>query len=210
MLLLGAVAYLTSAGVALASGIAAWLGVTFLFLATAAAANARIAILASRAFPSVQLLDRVLTPLPANPICREVIIVQTEGDRYVLRKAMHSLAPGWMPVSGCPLQGAAGQSTARLAPSVATDNSEIAWQGEIVMPRVQLAALAAEYCAVRALLRFARAPWVVRDGPGWIVGDLRFDRGPGLGFAAVRVSPSQDECPTLMPAWLPPRSDLLR
>jgi inner membrane protein len=210
ILLLGAVGSLAPVPVALATGIAAWLGVTVMFFATAAAANARIALLTSRAFPTAHTLDRILTPLPANPICREVLIVQTEGDSYVLRTALHSIAPGWIPAADCPPQVAPGQSTARLAPATTASDSEIAWRGEIVLPRAQLAALAAKYCTVRALLRFARAPWAVRDGPGWIVGDLRFDREPGLGFAEFRVTPSRDECPTVIPVWLPPRSDLLR
>jgi inner membrane protein len=83
------------------------------------------------------------------------------------------------------------------------------WQGEIDLPRTSLPALSDEFCAVRALLRFARAPWLVADNDGWIVGDLRYDREPGLGFAEVHVGPHQDECPRHVPDWTPPRADLL-
>jgi inner membrane protein len=42
-----------------------------------------------------------------------------------------------------------------------------------------------------------------------VVGDLRYDREPELGFAEVEVGPSADECPRFRPPWVPPREDLL-
>ncbi len=209
ILLLGAIGRLASARTALTAGVATWLGLTAMFFQTASVADAGIAELAARAFPGARTLDRVLTPLPANPICREVFIMQTEADRYVVRKAMHSIVPGWIAAVECPSRAAASDSTARLAATAAPDSDEIAWLGEVSLPRGELAGLSAQFCAVRALLRFARTPWVSADGAGWIVGDLRYDREPDLGFAEVRVAPGQDECPAVTPRWLPPRSDLL-
>jgi inner membrane protein len=210
MLLLGAAGRLASERVALASGIVTWLALTAMFFVSTSIADARIAALALHAFPTAHTLDRVLTPLPVNPICRDVLIVQTEGDRFVIRKAVHSIAPGWMPVGDCPSQARQGQSTARLRPTPAASDREISWLGEIGMPRGQLAELSSEFCAVRSLLHFARAPWVSAAGPGWIVGDLRYDREAGLGFAEIYVAPASDECPSFIPAWIPPRTDLLR
>jgi inner membrane protein len=122
-----------------------------------------------------------------------------------------SLAPGWIPAERCahlsPLGTAA---TAQLAPVVqATKTDEVAWIGELAIPAELLADLASNCCAVDALLQFARAPWAASKDDGWVVGDLRYDQEPGLGFAEVEVGPSEDGCPRLPAPWVPPRQDLL-
>ena len=83
------------------------------------------------------------------------------------------------------------------------------WIGELSLPAALPATLAQEYCAVGALMQFARVPWAAAQGDGWVVGDLRYDREPELGFAEVEVGPATDECPRRRPPWVPPREDLL-
>ena len=97
---------------ALASGIGVWLAVTALFLATSRLADARAAAHAARF--SVATLDRVLTPLPVNPLCWELMLVQTAGDRYFLRRAMLSLAP---PAPPSATRWSSGSVSRRLADS---------------------------------------------------------------------------------------------
>ena len=80
---------------------------------------------------------------------------------------------------------------------------------ELTVPAGLFATLADDYCAVDALLQFARAPWAERKGDGWVVGDLRYDQEPGLGLAEVEVGPGRDQCPRLPAPWTPPRDDLL-
>ena len=70
------------------------------------------------------------------------------------------------------------------------------------------ATLARDHCAVAALFQFARVPYAVPRDDGWLVGDLRYDREPGLGIAEIEVGPAADECPTPAVPWVPPRQDL--
>jgi inner membrane protein len=199
------------ARVALAAGVTAWLAITATFVVTSRTAESRFEALLADRFPQVRTLEVVLTPMPADPVCREVLAVQTSGDQYVVRRAFHSLAPGWIPAARCAelYPGGSSDPTARLTPIAQPSTGEVNWAGEIVLPATLLADLGSEYCAVGALLQFARAPWAVPKGDGWIVGDLRFDREPGLGLAEVEVSPGNDECPSLPAPWVPPREDLL-
>ena len=199
----------SSARVALASGLAAWLVLTAMFVATGRMADARVdAVLADR-FPAARTLDTVLTPMPGNLVCREMMTAQLEENRYVVRSGIHSLLPGWMPADECAQLRLSGTPTAPLAPTPPALTDEVVWIGELSVPQQVPASLAQDYCAVDALLQFARVPWAVPQGDGWLVGDLRYDREPELGFAEIEVSPSEEECPGLRPPWIPPRQDLL-
>lgn len=197
------------ARLALASGVGAWLLLTAGFFASGNAADARINLILGQTFPGTRTLDRVLTPMPVNPFCREVFLVQIDGDRYVVRKATHALLPGWLPAQNCPQRTLGGESTAPVQPMSAPSSDEIAWGGELSMSRDLPATLARDYCAVRALLQFARVPWFAAHEDGWLVGDLRYDREPELGMAEVEVGPGMDECPRRIPPWVEPRKDLL-
>ena len=206
---LAALGRYSSARVALTGGIAAWLVVTAVFVGTGRLANAQVDTLLADRFPTARTLDTVLTPTPANPVCREVLTVQLDGDRYVARSGFHSLAPAWIPADRCAQLGLNGMSTAPLMPVAQASTDELIWNGELSIPATLPATLAQQYCAVDALLQFARVPWAVQQGDGWVVGDLRYDREPELGFAEIEVGPSTDECPPFRPPWVPPREDLL-
>ena len=206
---LGLVARFASIRVALVGGVAAWLAVTGVFVVTSRTAEARVDAVLAASFPAARTLDTALTPMPANPVCREVLVVQLAGDRYVARSGFHSLAPAWLSADECAQQSRVGTPTAPLVPVAQPSTDEMAWAGELSIPADLLATLAQRYCAVDALLQFARVPWAAPRGDGWIVGDLRYDREPELGFAEVEVGPGADECPSLRPPWVPPREDLL-
>jgi inner membrane protein len=208
---LAAVSRFTSARVALAGGVAAWLALTATFVVTSQTAESRLEALLADQFPAARTLDVVLTPMPANPLCREVLAVQRTADRYVVRRAFHSLAPGWIPADRCASSSPSGTATtAQLVPVAQAPTGEVTWMGEVSIATELLADLASDYCAVSALLQFARAPFAASKGDGWVVGDLRYDREPGPGFAEVEVGPSKDDCPRLRAPWTPPREDLLR
>ena len=49
---------------------------------------------------------------------------------------------------------------------------------------------------------------MVQRAGHWLLGDLRYDREPGLAFAEVEL-PDGKPCPRA-PPWIPPRADLLR
>ncbi|HET6530054.1 MAG TPA: metal-dependent hydrolase [Actinoplanes sp.] len=207
---LAAVSRFASARVALTSGLAAWLALTAAFVVTSRTAESRFEALLAGTFPAARTLDTVLTPMPANPVCREVLAVQQTPDRYVVRRAFHSLAPGWTPAKRCAALSPSGtDTTARLTPVAQASSDEVAWIGELAMPADLLATLNSQYCAVEALLQFARAPFAASRNDGWVVGDLRYDREPGPGLAEVEVGPAQDECPRLPAPWAAPREDVL-
>jgi inner membrane protein len=207
---LTAVSRFASARAAVTAGVAAWLVLTAMFVVTARTAGTRIEALLADSFPAARTLDTVLTPMPANPLCREVLAVQRTADTYVVRRAFHSLAPGWIPAGRCARLFPSGgsETTASLRPVDRDDTDEVAWGGEFAVPAGLFATLAADYCAVDALLQFARAPWAEPADGGWVVGDLRYDREEGLGLAEVEVGPGTDECPRLPAPWIPPREDL--
>ena len=198
-----------SARTALVCGIVAWLGVTASFVATGRLAEARVDALLARQFPAERTLDTVLTPSPVDPLCREVLTVSLAGDRYVVRSALHSLLPAWAPADRCAQRRLVTTPTAPLVPVARPTTDDVVWVGELSAARTVPATLARDYCAVSALLQFARVPWAVPRGDGWLVGDLRYDREPELGFAEVEVGPSADECLSYRPPWVPPRQDLL-
>jgi inner membrane protein len=198
-----------SARTALSCGIAAWLAVTAVFGITGRAADTRIDALLADAFLAERTLDTVLTPSPVDPFCREVLTVSLAGDRYVVRSALHSLLPGWMPADGCAQRRLAATPTAPLVPVARPATDEVVWVGELSIARTVPVTLAQDYCAVSALMQFARVPWAVPRDDGWLVGDLRYDREPELGFAEIEVGPGTDPCLAYRPPWVPPRQDLL-
>jgi inner membrane protein len=82
------------------------------------------------------------------------------------------------------------------------------WSGEFSMDANKLAGLGARNCDTRRLASFLRAPFAVETNKGWILGDLRFDREPGPGFAEVLIdSQAPVRCAGVSP-WTPPRRDL--
>jgi inner membrane protein len=207
---LAALGRFAPARIALAGGVAAWLVLTAAFVVTTQTAHSRVEALLADRFPEARTLDVVLTPMPANPVCREVLAVQRTPEQYIVRRAFHSLAPGWIPAERCArLSPSGAETTVRLAPVTQASTGEVAWAGEVAIAAGLLPDLASQYCAVEALLQFARVPSATAKGDGWVVGDLRYDREPGLGLAEVEVGPAKDGCPDLPAPWTPPREDLL-
>jgi inner membrane protein len=192
---------------ALMTSVAVWLSITVLFTFAHRVAEGRALAISSEQFPQARVLDQSLTPLPVNPLCWAVIQPQLEGEEYVLRSAMLSLAPSLLPADACPMRTPVTQLTAPLKPVAAAHRADWRWLGEIRMPRDQLHTLAVRYCEADVLLHFARTPWASVIEDRWILGDLRYDREPGLGFAEIELQDTST-C-SRVPPWLPPRNDLL-
>lgn len=205
MLLIGARA---PAHVALAAGIILWLGATLTFLIASQIARARVDAAVAQQFPGSELLDRIVTPMPSNPVCWEIMLVQREEGEAVLRRAMLTVAPSLLSADRCLNRSLGLPLTAPLAPVAREDSDELQWYGQIGTPLDQLATLARRDCQAAAALRFIRAPWLAKIKDQVVLGDLRYDRERALGFAeiAIRDKPS---CPRLVPPWIEPRRDLL-
>lgn len=192
---------------ALIAGIALWIGVTLTFIASSGVAGRQIDALAARNFPNAQLLDRVLTPMPANPLCWQALLIQQEDDKIALRRAMLSLAPTLIAADRC--NPSSLPATAPLEPIGLPGDAATVWYDQVVTPRNELAALARTNCEVAAVLRFMRAPWFAHVDGKSVLGDRRYDRETGLGFAEIEVLDPPAHCPRFVPRWIPPRADIL-
>jgi inner membrane protein len=192
---------------ALSAGIALWLATTAVFMVGSHAAGERVTTIAAEAFPQARLLDHVLTAMPANPLCWQVLLVQTQGDALALRRAVLSLAPDQVSAEQCGTGRLIAETTAPLQPVAAISDRTLAWHGEVSTPLPALNELATTNCNVAAALRFVRAPWLATIEAATILGDLRYDREEALGFAEILIAPDLP-CPAFVPAWQPPRSDI--
>jgi len=195
------VAAFTSAGVAVV--------VTAMFVVCGGVAAQRIDAIAAADFSGDRVIDHVLTPAPVNPLCWDVLLLETRGDRYAVRSGVLSIAPALLPAQRCPGNLTNWPTTALLAPLREPPSPQIQWIGEFAMPRAQLASLAASHCQAAALMQFARAPFAAELRHQWMMGDLRFERGRVGGMASIGLgAPSTGECQSPVP-WTPPRADLL-
>jgi inner membrane protein len=204
------------------SGVLA-IAVTCLFAFSGHEAAQRAQDLAARYFPVDNLLDHVLTPQPANPLCWDLLLLETSGERYVARHAVLALAPALLPASGCgPSKPVA--RTATLTGVTAPDTSQVRWLGERVLPEPLLQGVVAENCDAAAFMLFARAPFIAPREPepqsqpaGAVLGDLRFDQGRERGSFEVPLAnqPANDsarappKCRRAGPRGAP-RADLLQ
>ena len=97
-----------------------------------------------------------------------------------------------------------------MAPSTRPATAAVRWDRGWEAPLAELVALDRGNCQVAALLRFVRVPFWLRVGADSLhVGDLRYDREPGPGFAEFVVPARPATCPASVPPWRPPRADLL-
>jgi inner membrane protein len=199
----------TSALVAAAAAVS----LTGVFLAASQVARARVAVVAAAGFPMAATHDIVLTPSPTNPACWDLWLLQTEGGRYIARQGRLSLSAA-AGAERCPAVQLGTGGTATLAAvdgaaAAAALGSGLRWRGEFSMPVARLASLVAADCRARRLMSFARAPFAQQQDGHWIIGDLRFDREPGVGFAEMesRDDGARGDCAAA--PWQAPRADLL-
>jgi inner membrane protein len=84
----------------------------------------------------------------------------------------------------------------------------VRWINQYSADGSELRRLAREDCRFRALLQFARVPYV---GKGH-AGDLRYDRKRELDFSDLELpaDPRSGPCPRWLPGWELPRASLLR
>jgi inner membrane protein len=196
------------ANIALASGVTLWLGATLMFVIAADVARSRIDEAVARQFPNSKLIDAIVTPMPSNPVCWDVITVGREDDDVVLLRAKLSLAPSLLAAKECPSRSLGAKVTAPSTPVTVDSNDSLQWYSQVSTPLDQLVAIARTNCEASAALRFIRAPWMATVDDQRVLGDLRYDLEEGFGFAEVVVSGEQ-KCPPFVPPWTPPRKDLL-
>jgi len=194
---------------AIASAVA-MLGVTAAFIGGGQLATRNIEAIAAADFPNDRIIDHVLSPAPLNPLCWNVLLLETNVDHYVVRRAVVSSTPVLLSANQCPTTALDRPPTAKLAAMAAPESAAIRWQGEFAMSRTVLAQVVAGSCDAAALMRFARAPFVDGSERERVIGDMRFPGGRGGGLADIDVhTDSPGPCPRT-PPWTPPRAELLR
>ncbi len=153
--------------------------------------------------PDETVLDVALTPRAGTPWCWQGFVLSHDATDYHARAVLLSLAPTLTPPASCGIRRGEGRS-APLRPADLPGDRAVAWGDRFEAPIGELAALADELCRVDAFLRFARAPFWIDDGTRVLVGDLRYDMEPGLGFAEVetlRASPPDTRGCEDLPPW---------
>jgi inner membrane protein len=182
-----------------AVSLAAGTGFIALLFGLSARAEARTRTLVG---PSVsgELVDVVLNPNPADPLCWMAIAVERHAaaDEFVLHRGTLSLAPSWRRATRC--------ASYRLMGGRTDSGNGSAWETPIRGSLGGLRDRDARDCQVRAWLQFGRAP-AFRDGE---IYDLRFDNGRG-NFTSMRLQgdPAAAGCPPYLTSWDRPRADLL-
>jgi inner membrane protein len=193
---------------ALAISLIGWLAINAAFAQASATADRRVAAIAEQAFPHDRLLDIVLTPMPVNPACWQVLLVQSDPGVLYVRRATLSLAPSLIAAANCPSRADLAQTTAKFADIPLMSTATVQWHGEVATSLAELRALAEQDCHAAGFVRFARAPWLATDASKRIIGDARYDHEAELGFAELDLN-EQAPCMKRVPPWTPPRSDLL-
>jgi hypothetical protein len=184
------------------------LACTATFIAGGQLAARSIDAIAAADFRSDHIIDHVLSPGPLDPLCWNVLLLETNGDHYVVRRAVVSSTPVLLSANQCPLS-LSQPTTAPMTPVAAPESTAIHWLGEFAMSRTELAQIVAGDCDAAALMRFARAPFAAEVERKWVIGDLRFPGGRRGGMADIELRPdSPGSCPR-PPPWTPPREALL-
>src|SRR3954469_7540132 len=101
---------------------------------------------AARDFPDDTIIDHVLSPIPTNPFCWDVLLLATRGDRYIARHGMLSEAPGLVSAQSCSTKLVSKDTTVPMTAVHTPDVPDTAWFGEFSMPVSRLANLTARNC----------------------------------------------------------------
>jgi inner membrane protein len=193
-----------------AFAVASSLALVIVFFSSSRSARAQLlAVSESRRLDSARTVeDVVLTPAIGNPFCVSALLVEADASRYFISTATVSTAPLLMAVDDCLF--APSTPSSPLAPIDHGTDPAVRLRAEWSGSLSELRALARDNCAAAALLRFLRVPVFRRtNAETWYLGDLRYDRGPELGFAELSIPARPSECPKHVPPWRPPRWRLL-
>ena len=188
------------------AAIAGWVVVTAVMAAGSARARAAVLRATRELDPAVEVLDVVMSPMPANAVCMSAIAVERSGSTYRVATARVSSAPSLAPASRCGQRASVGSA---LGVSTRPSSPAVQWGGEWAAPSQELQALVRESCPALAAMRFIRVPmWKAVGDSVAMLGDVRYGGGGG-GFADVHVPRRSIACPSAVPPWTPPRADLL-
>lgn len=163
----------------------------FVVLMSGAKQVARARAIAATQPGTGEIMDVILSPLPANPLCWSALAVvkHEAAAEYAMTRGTVSILPRWANANGC--GGASG--------------ADVAWQPPVRQSLTRLRELARDDCWVRAWLQFGRAP-MLADGE---ISDLRYGGTRRANFSSMRLPPRGSSCPVNLTRWAMPRADLL-
>jgi len=204
-----AVGKLASSRTAVIAALVVCVGINVMFGVTGATAAQRAREAAAQSYPQLVLLDHILTPMPANPLCWQLVLVQRDDTSWYVRRAMLALSPRWFTAARCPSRSDDTKATAEMQKIAIVATPRIAWNDEIKVSRATLTEWIAKDCVAAAFMRFARAPWLAQLNETWVIGDARFDFERELNFAELELGEASEGCLAYVPPWVPPRADLV-
>ena len=185
-----------------AAGVIGWIAVTLVMALGAAKARSNMLDALRQNDPHSQVLDVVVSPLPANPVCMSVIAVERSGTTYRASTARVSAAPTLVSAARC---GSRDVSGSGIGASSRRSAAAVEWDGEWTGQIPDLATLVQNNCTAFAAMRFIRVPiWRFTGDSTVILGDLRFGAATGNGFTDVTLRLGEAECPPRVPPWVPP------
>ncbi len=202
-----AVARKASERVRIGFALAGCLAVAVVFAAGSMTAKAELRQAAQAAFPALEVQDIAATPMPANPLCWEGLLVGEQGDSYRVLRASVALGP--VAAQDCNA-GADVEPTASVSRLTRVNRGGVRWLTEYRADLAALRRLRQDDCRFRGLLEFARLPYV--SASGTLAGDLRYDRKPGVDFSDIELpqDPQVGGCPRFLPGWTEPRAQLFQ
>jgi inner membrane protein len=144
-----------------------------------------------------------------QPNCWDVLLLQDTPEDYIARKAL-LVVTGSVGTARCSRLQQGSEATApwvEVTSRATVDTPRVSWASELRLSRDAIAERVRGHCRAEALMQFARAPYVLEREGHWLLGDLRFDREAGPGFAEIELD-EEGPCPRPVP-WNPPRAALL-
>ena len=150
-----------------------------------------------------RVIDIVLSPNPSAPLCWAAIVIELDeaAGEYVLWRGTLSLAPDWKAPTTCALH----RFTPAREVTLLGRGREFALRDMIHQPLQRLRDAAQRDCWTREWLRFGRAPVIA----GGSIFDLRYAERVGQDFTQMPLASGRRDCPSYLPEWGTPRSDLL-
>jgi len=151
--------------------------------------------------------DIVITPSPPIRSVPWFSSSVRQGRRLRGEAGHRGDGAGLFPSHRCPDGGGWQSDRSAFGHRPTPAKPEITWKDEFRAPLGELVALAATNCQAAAFLRIRPRPyWTTPVKGEMVLGDLRFDRNPGLDFRRAHAT-RPVTCPK-RPGWRPPRSDL--
>lgn len=158
--------------------------------------------------PEITLNDVILSPFPSNPVCWQIVTVESSRDRQLfdLRKGVVSLFTHLYRPEECLSLITRKNEAEPLNPK----HPHVIWTSHRRYLRQHLVKLWKENCSAAAQLKFVRAPFWYEQDKKLYLADMRFETGGRDNFSKLDISNGKTDCPKAIPPWVEPREDLLR